>query len=303
MRVLLAGASGAIGRLLVPRLRAAGHQVLALTRQPGGALGLRAAGATPIIADLLKLDGLLRAVDGQSADAVIHQATAISGIPLRHRDLAATDILRDIGTRHLLRVSRELGADRFVTQSFFLGYGWRDHGSEPVREDQPFGVADGGPFDDHLRSLRSNEDQVLGAGGVALRYGMFYGPDPMTRKLVRMASRRLLPAPTPPATVHPIHVDDAAAAAVAALRSGRRGQAYNIADEHPVRMDTFVDALASAAGAPRPIRVPSGLLRPMPYLHALMARVGVRLDTQRATDELGWQPIYRDCWAGLDGMT
>lgn len=299
MRVLVAGASGVIGKALVPRLRDAGYTVFALTRNPTAVDALRANGSTPIVADVLNLDDLLRALDGFSVDAVVHQATAISGIPMRHSDLHATDALRDTGTRNLVRAAEELGAHRFVTQSFYLGYGWRDHGPEPLTEEQPFGVSDGGPFDHHLRSLRSNEDQVLGMGGISLRYGMFYGPEPMTWLMMRLCRRRFLPAPRPAATVHPIHIADAAAAGVAALRHGRPGQAYNIADDHPVGMDEYLDAIAHAAGTPRPLRVPGSLLRPMPYLHALMVRVGVRLDNSRAKRELAWEPGFRSCHDGL----
>lgn len=125
-------------------------------------------------------------------------------------------------------------------------------------------MTDGGPFDGHLRSLRSNEDQVLGAGGIALRLGMFYGPEPMTYQMMRSCRHRTLPIPRSAGTAHPIHIDDAAGATVAALESDRTGQAYNIADDRPVGMDEFLDEVARAAGAPRPFRVPGALLRRCP---------------------------------------
>ncbi|NYI97109.1 nucleoside-diphosphate-sugar epimerase [Streptomonospora nanhaiensis] len=302
MRVLLAGATGSLGRALLPRLVAAGHSVVALTRRPASAERIRAARVQPVVADVMDADGLARALEGQHVDAVVHQATAITGVPLRHRDLAATDALRDAGTRNLMRAAESTGAKRFVTQSFFLGYGWRDHGTRPLTEEDPFAVPDGGAFDGHLRSLRSNEDQVLGAAGlegVALRYGLFYGRDPSTLSMMRLARRRLLPAPRRAAVLHPVHIEDAAEATVAALHHGGAGRAYNIADDTPVGMDVFLDHLAAAAGAPRPVRVPGALLRPAPYLHSLLVSTRIRLDCGRAAAELGWRPRYASCAEGL----
>lgn len=294
MRILLAGATGTLSTTLVPRLLAAGHAVVGLTRgRPAPA------GVERVVADIMDGDGLLAALDGVRADAVIHQATAITRLPARHRDLYPTDALRDVGTRNLLRAAVLVGATRFVTQSFFLGYGWRDHGPAPVSEERPFGEATGGPFDVHLRSLRSNEDQVRGAGGIALRYGMFYGPEPATRRMMAQARRRLLPVPRPSATLHPIHIADAAAATVAALERGGAGEAYNVADDCPVDMADFLDAVAAVAGAPRPRRIPGWLLRTTPYLHALLVGTHIRLDTSKARRELGWAPTYPSYREGL----
>ncbi|HLT11642.1 MAG TPA: NAD(P)-dependent oxidoreductase [Micromonosporaceae bacterium] len=303
MKVMVAGATGAVGQRVVSRLVAAGHDVLALARRPTGADRVRASGAVPVAADIMDGDGLIRAVDGRQLDGIVHQATAISGVPRRHSDLDATDALRDEGTRNLLRAGQALGVRRFVTQSFFLGYGWQDHGYEPLTEDKPFGVEVGGKFDAHLRSLRSNEDQVLASeGGVALRYGLFYGPDAMTRTLLRLCRRRVMPAPRPAGTLHPIHVDDAADAAVAALERGRAGQAYNVVDDQPVGMDEYLDAMASAAGTRRPLRVPASLLRPWPYLHALLTAVHIRLSNDKAKYELGWRPRFPSCREGLTAL-
>ncbi|MFW6597009.1 NAD-dependent epimerase/dehydratase family protein [Propionibacteriaceae bacterium Y2011] len=302
MKVLVAGATGAIGRALVPQLVAAGHSVLGLTRHESAAAGLTATGATPIVADLLDEAGLRRALDGHGADAVIHQATAITGLPMRHRDLFATDELRSWGTRNLVRAATELGAHRIITQSFFLGYGWRDLGPDLIDETAPFGVTEGGPFDPHLRALRENEDLVLGEAGISLRYGMFYGSDASTAQMVKLARRGWMPAPRPSSSVSLVHLTDAAAATVAAMTAGRPGQAYNIADDHPLGMDELIDTVAETLGARRPLRLPAALLRPTPYLYALMAGVRVKLDTRLARAELGWQPQFRTCRAGLTDL-
>ncbi|MDA3625439.1 NAD(P)-dependent oxidoreductase [Saccharopolyspora sp. WRP15-2] len=302
MKIVLAGATGTISSALVPQLLAAGHEVVGLTRSSDGAQRLRTAGVVPVLADVMNAEALLTALDGQTADAMIHQATAITRTPARHRDLHPTDALRDAGTRNLLRAAAQLGARRFVTQSFFLGYGWRDHGQQRLTEEHPFAETGHGAFDHHLRSLRSNEDQVLrtpGVEGIALRYGLFYGPEPATRKMLALARKRLLPVPRPAATLHPIHIADAASATVAALERGRAGQAYNIVDDQPVDMGDFLSAVAETAGAPAPLRVPGWLLRTAPYLHALLVGTRIRLDNGKAKRELDWTPQYPTYREGL----
>ncbi|WP_020667237.1 NAD-dependent epimerase/dehydratase family protein [Amycolatopsis nigrescens] len=305
MRVVLAGATGTVGSALVPMLVEAGHSVLGLTRSSGGAAKLTAAGATPVLADVLDEDALLGALNGQRADAVLHEATALTRTPMLHRHLHPTNELRDAGTRNLLRAAELVGATRFVTQSFFLGYGYRDHGDRPVTEDSPFARPDGSPFDVHMRSMRSNEDQVFGTPGIegiSLRYGLFYGPEVSTRKLMDLARKRMMPVTDPSGVTSPIHIDDAAAATVAALERGRAGQAYNIADDHPVGFAEYVRAVASAAGAPAPPRVPAWLLRAVPYLHALMVGTRIRLSNEKAKRELDWAPRFPSCHDGLAAL-
>ncbi|WP_049558381.1 NAD-dependent epimerase/dehydratase family protein [Nonomuraea sp. SBT364] len=302
MKIVLAGATGTLGGELVPRLLAAGHAVLGLTRSPRKARLLEDSGVETRVVDVMDERRLLDALRGHRADAVIHQATAITGTPLRHRDLHATDDLRERGTANLLRAAGLVGAHRFVTQSFFLGYGYRDHGEAKLTEDHPFAPAGRGAFERHLRSMRANERLAFGTpgiDGIALRYGLFYGPEAGTRKLMALASKRLLPMPRPSGVTSPIHIADAAAATVAALGRGRGGQAYNVVDDTPVTFAEFVAAVAEAAGAPAPLTVPSLLLRPAPYMYALMAGTRIRLSNDKAKRELGWRPEYPSCRAGL----
>ncbi|MPZ82814.1 MAG: NAD-dependent epimerase/dehydratase family protein [Actinophytocola sp.] len=300
MRVILAGATGTIASELVPRLRAAGHTVLGLTRDPAR---LRVPDVRPVVADVMDGDGLLAALDGVTADAVIHEATAITRTPTRHRDLYATDELREVGTRNLLRAAELVGATRFLTQSLFLGYGWGDHGPVTLTEEAPFAELTGGPFDRHLRALRSNEDQVRGAGGIALRYGLFYGPEPSTFRMMAMARKRMLPVPRPSATMHLIHIADAASATVAALERGGAGEAYNVVDDEPVDMADYIDAVAAAAGARRPLRIPGWFLHATPYLHSLLSGTRIRLSNDKARRELGWAPAYPGYRQGLATLT
>jgi nucleoside-diphosphate-sugar epimerase len=305
MDVVVAGASGALGTVLVPQLLAAGHTVTGLSRSESGLRRIEAAGARALRADILDEPGLVRALSDVRADAVVHQATALDRTPSRHRHLHATNALRDRGTAHLLRCAAQIGARRFVTQSFFLGYGYRDHGPALVTEDRPFGELTGDAFDVHLRSMRANEDQVLGATGiegVALRYGLFYGADRSTTAMLDLARRRRLPVPVPAGVTSPVHLEDAAAATVAALERGQPGQAYNVVDDQPVGFDEFLRALAAAAGAPPPRQVPAWTLRPLPYLHALLAGTRIRVSNQKAREELAWAPRHPSCHEGLAAL-
>ena len=303
MKVLLAGATGTIGKPLVARLREAGHTVIGISRSATGVEWLEREGATAIHADVLDRAGLLQAVAGTRAGAVIHQATALAGLPLFHRDLHTTDRLRDEGTSALVEVAHLVGATRFITQSFFLGYGYRDLGEDLVTEDTEFSQSDRNrAIERHLASMRTNESLVRtnrSFDGIALRFGMFYGPEPSTRKLLSLAAKGWLPVPKPSGTVSLIHIYDAAEATVAALEQGRAGEAYNICDDLPVDLPEYISALANHSGARRPAVVPGWLLRPASYLHAMMVESRVRMGNEKAKTELGWSPDFSTYREGL----
>ena len=303
MKVLLAGATGTIGKLLVARLREAGHTVIGISRSATGVEWLEREGATAIHADVLDRAGLLQAVAGTRAGAVIHQATALAGLPLFHRDLHTTDRLRDEGTSALVEVAHLVGATRFITQSFFLGYGYRDLGEDLVTEDTEFSQSDRNrAVERHLASMRTNESLVRtnrSFDGIALRFGMFYGPEPSTRKLLSLAAKGWLPVPKPSGTVSLIHIYDAADATVAALEQGKAGEAYNICDDLPVSFSAYISALANQTGARRPAEVPGWLLKPASYLHAMMVHTRVRMGNEKAKAELGWSPTYSTYREGL----
>ena len=305
MKVLLAGATGTLGIPLVRALVAGGHEVIGLSRTPGKGDKLRALGAQPVIADVMDQTALLNAVDGLEADAVVHQATALKKIPMRHRDMAATNALREAGTTNMLDAARVVGARRFVTQSFLTGYGYGDWGSKVLTEDDPFAPPGRGKFEQHLAALRSTERQTFtadGIEGIALRYGSLYGPGGATEPMIEMLRRRRLPAPRGGGGVTSlIYIDDAATATVAALELGRSGEAYNVVDDEPIAWGRFFATLAKAFGAPSPREIPRWIFQFMPYAGAVMLGT-YRLSNAKAGRELGWTPTARTYREGIQRL-
>ncbi|MEU9824094.1 NAD-dependent epimerase/dehydratase family protein [Micromonospora chersina] len=298
MKVLLAGASGAIGTPLTRQLIASGHQVVGISRSQSNAERLRNAGAEAVVADVLDRENLLAAVRDVRADAVVHELTAL-GTTKMGEALQGTNALRTTGTANLLAAARAVGARRFVTQSIVLGYGYRDHGPRVLTEDDPFAEPVSGKLGEAVAAMGSTEKQVFSADemeGVALRYGFFYGKDRMTNMIVNLVRKRRLPVPSSGGFANFIYLEDAAAATVAALEKGRAGQAYNIVDDEPVRWGDYLDTLAAAFGVRRPWRVPNWMLRPIPYAHAMMT-TSMRVSNAKAKRELGWAPgvpTYRE---------
>jgi nucleoside-diphosphate-sugar epimerase len=301
VNVLLAGASGAIGVPLTRHLISAGHKVVGLSRTPNNHDALRALGAEMMVVDALDRDALLRAVDGLGADAVIHQLTALRNAPPRVRDDDPTSTLRVRGTSNLLDAAELVGARRFLVQSLIFGYGYGDHGTRKLTESDPFGRAQGGYADPVVAALESAEHQAFAAkevGSIALRYGIFYGPNTFSALFVGMMRKRLLPIPRGGGgETCWVHVEDAAAATVAALERGTPGRAYNVVDEKPVSWRDFAWALADAFETPGPWEVPYPVLRlAAPYLAVMMAST-LRVSNDRARRELEWtpsMPTYRE---------
>jgi nucleoside-diphosphate-sugar epimerase len=304
MRVLVAGSTGVIGRLLIPKLRGAGHEVIALHRTAAAAGGLEALGATPLHADVLDRSGLAEALAGSAVDAVIAELTALKRTPIRHRDMATTNRLRTEGTANLLAAAPGMGAHRFVTQSIVFGYGFGDWGGRVLTEADPFGPPGRGRFEAHVAALRSNEQQVLGARGLtgtALRYGLFYGSGGASAGIVDGVRRRRLPVVRGSGPLPWVSVGDAAAATVAALEAP--GGAYNVVDDLPVSLADMITATAEAIGAPEPRVVPELLLTLTPYARAVM-KGGLRVSNAKAKADLDWvleAPTYREGLAALSG--
>jgi nucleoside-diphosphate-sugar epimerase len=304
MRVIVAGATGAIGRPLVRGLIAAGHEVTGITRRPG-AMGEGWTGA--IVADVLDRPALLAAAAGVRADAVIHELTAIRGLPLRYRDLDATNRLRIEGTSNLLGLAEAVGAHRMVTQSFLGGYGLVARGPEPIAEGAPFGVPGTAtpalrPIIEALKAAERLTRAMPGIEGVNLRYGLFYGAESL-RSMAGLLRRRALPVPRRGGGTHSyVFLPDAAAATVAALERGRPDRAYNVCDDEPVPWNRFFDAAARAVGAPRPLRVPGWVFRSTPYAND-MIRSSIPMSNALARRELGWAPSAPTIEDGLELAT
>jgi nucleoside-diphosphate-sugar epimerase len=298
MRVFLAGATGVIGRPLVPQLIAAGHQVTGMTRSPEKTTALQAAGAEAVVADALDADAVMSAVEDARPEAVIHQLTAI---PQRldprklERDFALNDRLRSEGTRHLVAAAQASGATRILAQSIAFAYEPGPAGTVHD-EDDPLIRQPPKQFRRSALALAELERTVLGAGGLVLRYGYFYGPHCGISETGAMRAdvlRRRLPIVGAGAGVWSfIHIDDAARATVAALTRGEPGP-YNIVDDDPAPVSEWLPALAQTLGAKPPRRVPALLARLLAgeYGVAVMTRAQ-GASNARARAELSWTPRY-----------
>jgi nucleoside-diphosphate-sugar epimerase len=296
MRVLVAGASGAIGRRLVPQLVARGHQVTATTRSAGKADQLRALGATPVVVDGLAAAAVGEAVAQAKPEAIIHQMTGLAGTAdLRRFDrwFATTNELRTKGTQNLLAAAKAAGVERFIAQSYT---GWSN-----IRTGGPV-KTEADPLDPHpakaqrqtLAAVRFLEGAVSEAPleGIVLRYGNFYGPG-ASEATVELVRKRRLPIIGAGGGVWSwIHLDDAASATLAALERGERG-IYNIVDDEPAAVAEWLPYLAEVVGAKPPMRVPTWLGR----LAAGEVAVQWMTDGRGASNEkakrlLNWQPAW-----------
>jgi nucleoside-diphosphate-sugar epimerase len=300
MRVFVAGAAGAIGRPLVPLLVAAGHEVTGTTRSPERAEAIRAAGATPAVVDALDADALQAAAEQAAPDVVVHQLTSLpERFNPRKRDLyAATNRIRSEGTRNLLAAARAAGARRFVCQSIAFAYA---PGPQPEvkDEDAPLALGAPPPFGEGVRVIDEMERAVLeadGLEGLVLRYGWFYGPGTYYADDGSMAAdvrRRRFPVVGSGAGLFSfVHIDDAAAATVAAVERGAPG-AYNVVDDEPAALRDWLPHYAEAIGAPPPRRVPVWLARLVAGKVAAAVNVQPGASNAKIKRELGWEPRWR----------
>jgi nucleoside-diphosphate-sugar epimerase len=301
VRVFVAGATGAIGRPLVARLVAAGHEVHGMTRYESKRAMLAELGAVPVVADALDPEQVAAAVGGARPDVIVHQLTAIGPLDMRHfdRDFAMTNRLRTEGTDHLLSAGQAVGVRRFVAQGV-AGYGAYGRTGGPLkREEDPLDPTPPREMRETLAAIRHLEQAVLDARwteGIVLRYGAFYGPgtsmapDGEQSELVR---RRRFPLVGDGGGVWSfIHVADAAEATVAAVEHGRRG-VYNVVDDDPAPVADWLPALARELGARKPMRVPR-------FIGRLFAgETGVAMMTElrgasnaKAKRELAWRPAH-----------
>lgn len=297
MRVFLAGATGAIGRRLVPMLLEEGHQVTGMTRSAEKADAVQASGAEPAVCDALDRQALTDAVRSARPDAVVHQLTAI---PQRidprkiERDFALTDRLRTEGTHNLLAAARAAEVSRIVAQSVAFVYEPTDAGSvhgedDPLYRDAP------PAFERTLGAVKELERAIAAADGTVLRYGYFYGSGTAISSegsFAAQARRRQLPVVGGGTGVWPfIHIDDAARATVAAL-AGPAG-VYNIVDDDPAPVSDWIPSFCHAVGAPKPLRVPAWLARLAAGSYGVLTMTSAEgASNARAKQQLGWTPRY-----------
>jgi nucleoside-diphosphate-sugar epimerase len=310
MRVFVAGATGAIGQQLVPRLVAAGHEVHGMTRSESKQAMLSELGAVPVVADALDPDQVAEAVGRAKPDVIVHQLTSIGAINMRRfdRDFSATNRLRTEGTDHLLSAGQAVGVRRFVAQGV-AAYGAYARTGGPIKtEEDPLELSPPREMRETLAAIRHLEEAVLGAQwteGIVLRYGVFYGPGTSLApgaEQFELVRKRKFPLVGDGGGVWSfIHIADAAEATVAAVEHGSRG-VYNVVDDDPAPVAEWLPALAQELGAKKPMRVPRFVGR----LFAGEAGVAMMTDVRGGSDakakrELGWRPAHASWRQGFAG--
>lgn len=300
MRVFVAGATGAIGRPLVPMLLEAGHDVCGMTRSEQAAERLRAAGAEAIVCDVFDAAAVREAVEAAPPEAIVHQLTAIPDrIRPRHyeEDLGLTNRLRTEGTRNLIDAARAAGASRFLAQS--ISFAYRPVPGRLMVEEDPLWLDAPAAFTPVVRALDEMEGAVTGTDGLEgtiLRYGYFYGAGTSYAADGSIAAdvrkRRLPLVGRGTGVFSLIHVEDAAAATVRALESEATG-IFNVVDDEPAPMSEWLPAYAGALGAPAPRRVPPLLARMV--AGGFVTRMALEqqgASNGKAKRELGFEPRY-----------
>src|SRR3954469_9552686 len=299
MRVFVAGASGAIGTRLVAQLIDAGHDVIGTHNSPSSAERLRTLGAKPVKLDLLNAHAVRMAVLENEPEAIVHEATALARVKFgRNMDkvMAKTSELRTAGTDALLAAAREAGVQRFVAQSVAAFSRYAREGGPIKTEDDPIDPTPPQHFERGAAAINYLERAVSDFGGIALRYGVFYGA--ANDGTIEPVRKRQFPIVGDGGGVWSwIHLDDAAAATVLAL--DHDGPAiYNIVDDEPAPVREWLPVLADALGAKPPRRFPTWLARLLAGEAAVVMGTEARgASNAKAKRELGWTPRHPS-WRG-----
>ncbi len=315
MKVFVAGATGAVGKHLVPMLVANGHDVVGMTRTEAKRDQLVASGARPVVADALDADEVKRAVGDAAPDVIVHELTAIPPVlDMRHidREFGPTNRLRIEGTDHLLSAAEAAGVQRFVAQSH-AALPYARTGGPVKREDAPLDEHPVAAMREGLAALLHLEDAVTGVRGVeglVLRYGWLYGPgtsialDPPGSQVELLRKRQFPMVGRGGGIWSFLHVTDAAAATVAAVEGGAAG-VYNVVDDDPAPVSEFLPILAAAVGAKPPRQVPRWVGRLAAGAWAVVAMTEIRgASNEKAKQELGWRLRYPSWRQGFaDGLT
>ncbi|MGN6870022.1 MAG: NAD-dependent epimerase/dehydratase family protein [Solirubrobacteraceae bacterium] len=311
MRVFVAGATGAMGKQLVPRLVKAGHEVIGMTRTESKQAALRDLGAEPVVADALDPEQVAEAVARTQPEVIVHQLTAISGFDTRHfdREFALTNRLRTEGTDHLLSAGRAVGVRRFIAQSY-AAWPYARTGGPVKSEDDPLDPTPPREMRETLAAIRHLEEAVLSAEwteGIVLRYGAFYGPGTSMSpggESFEIVRKRKFPVVGDGRGVWSfVHIADAAEATVAAVERGAPG-IYNVVDDEPAPVAEWLPALAQTIGAPSPWRVPKFVGRVFAGEAGAVMMTEIRgASNTKAKRELDWaprHPSWREGFAGVE---
>jgi nucleoside-diphosphate-sugar epimerase len=293
MRVFVGGASGAIGTRLVPQLIERGHEVIGTSTSPQSGERVLALGAQPVVLDLLDPAAVRRAVLQAQPDAVIHEATALADVRFSRnldKSFVQTNRLRREGTDALLAAAHEAGASRIVAQSFASMF-YERKGGPVKKEDDPLDPTPVAGMVETASAIAYLDQAVRDAGGIVLRYGIFYGA--ANDGLVEPVRKRQFPIVGDGGGFASwVHLYDAAAATVLALEH-EGPSVYNIVDDEPAPVREWLPVLADALGAEPPRRFPVWLAR------LFAGETGVMLGTEsraasnaKAKSELGWTLRY-----------
>jgi nucleoside-diphosphate-sugar epimerase len=295
VRVLVAGASGVIGRPLVGRLVDAGHEVTGTASSAGGAGAIEAAGARAAVCDALDADAVLATVSAARPEAIVNELTRLPrDYDPRKIDYEPTNRLRRDGGRNLLAAAEAVGVSRFVSQS--IAFLYAPVGPMVVDEDAPVWSDAPPPFGDAIATLLGHERAVVESGGLVLRYGQFYGPGTYYGRdgsvAERVRRRRFPIIGRGEGRFSFIHVDDAATATAAAVEGGAAG-VYNVTDDEPAPLREWLPLYAEALGAKRPFRIPTFVARLVAGAFAAAGASELRgAANAKARRELGWAPRY-----------
>jgi nucleoside-diphosphate-sugar epimerase len=295
MNIFLAGATGAVGRALIPQLIEHGHGVTGTTRSTVKAEELRGLGITPVVVDGLDRDGLINAVRATEPDAIVHQMTALSGLnDLRRfeKAFAMTNRLRTEGTDHLLAAGREVGAP-VIAQSF-AGWPYEPAGGPIKTEDDPLMDAPPKQMRATIAAIRHIEQVVPAAGGMVLRYGGFYGPgtglEPGGDQWEMIRDRKFPLVGDGGGMWSLCHIEDAASATVAAIEHPAPGAILNICDDEPAPAREVLPFIAERIGAKAPRHLPRWVARLMGEHMVHLTCTARGASNARAKQVLGWEP-------------
>jgi nucleoside-diphosphate-sugar epimerase len=295
MHILIAGATGAAGRALIPLLIANGHTVTGTTRTESKTGELRKLGAGAQIMDGLDAASVKAAIDATRPDVIVHQMTALTGIDMKNIDkaFALTNRLRTEGTEHILAAAK---GKLLVAQSF-AGWPYERRGGPVKSEADPLDPAPPKGIRETHAAIRKLERLTTEAGGIVLRYGGFYGPGsgmaPGGEQTQMIRERKFPLVGNGEGVWSFLHTADIATATLAAIEHGRPGEIYNIVDDEPAPAKVWLPFLADSLGAKPPRKVPAWVAK----LVASPAAVAMMTESRGASNakakaELGWQPSY-----------